>query len=460
MGVFSLLLRIGLIIFTIEALIMTGLAYIPPIGSYVIEAAIDAILLTVLSVAPLLYFVILPYVRAKKEIENAAESARHKIERRLSQVLTAVVDGIITTDDRGKVQIFNPSAENIFGYDAEEVLGQSINILMPKTEAKNHDKYYENYDENSMAKVVGFNREVVGRHKDGSEFPVDLAVSQVEIDGERMFTGIVRDITLRKKTEQALIEAKDEAERASRIKSEFTANMSHELRTPLNAIIGFSEVVSSEMFGPIGHDKYAEYIGDIQDSAQHLLELINDILDMARIEAEKLELNDEAFDLLEVSKTPTSCVKGVGVVVHNNIPSNLPLLYADRRRVKQILLNLLSNAVKFTPEGGRVDVDAFVDDKNCLVLSVSDTGIGMNEEEVICALRPFEQIDTGLNRKYEGTGLGLPLVERMARLNGGVLEIESGSGKGTRVCIRFSAERTISRNQPAEPISQKSTHTA
>jgi len=453
MGVVFLIMRIGLVIFVTEALIMFSFSLLPPIDSYLLEAGLDAILLTVLSALPLLYWVIIPYVRAQKAIEEAAESARHKSERRLSQVLEAVVDGIVTSDADGNIQIFNAAAEKIFGYSAREVMGKSINMLMPNMEADEHDSYLENYDvDQPSAKVVGFSREVHGRHKDGREFPIDLAVSQVEIDGQRMFTGVVRDITRRKNAERALIDAKNEAERASRVKTEFTANMSHELRTPLNAIIGFSEVVSSQMFGPLGHDKYTEYVGDIQDSAQHLLDLINDILDMARIEAEKFELHDEAFDLLEVSRAPMNCVKADKITLVNNISSDLPFLYADKRRVKQILLNLLSNAVKFTLEGGKVELDVYVDEDESLVLSVQDTGIGMSEEDIKCALRPFEQIDTGLNRKYEGTGLGLPLVERMAQLNGGQLEIESESGKGTCVRVRFSPNRV----RPRPPIKAES----
>ena len=448
MGVGFLILRIGLVMFVIEALIMLGFYVMPHIGSTILEAIIDGTLLTILSAPPLLHWVILPYVRSKEAVEKQSEDARHKSEHMLSQVLKAVVDGIITADARGKIQVFNVAAEKIFGYRSEEVLGKSINLLMPELDAIVHDKYLKGFDvEVSSRKIVGFSREVMGRYRDGSEFPIDLSVSEMDLNGQRMFTGVVRDITERKKAEQALVDAKNEAERASRIKSEFTANMSHELRTPLNAIIGFSEGVSSEMFGPLGHDKYAEYVGDIQDSALHLLDLLNDILDMARIEAEKFELHDEAFDLLDVSKSPMSCVAASKLTLVNKISSDLPFLYADKRRVKQILLNLLSNAVKFTPEGGTVELDVYIDADHTMVLSVLDTGIGMDAADIQCALRPFEQIDTGLDRKYEGTGLGLPLVERMAELNGAVLEIESERDKGTCVRVRFAADRVRSRLQ-------------
>lgn len=443
MGVITLVLRIGLVIFVIEAMIMFGFSLLPFEFGPGREAIVDAIFLTLFSSPPLFFWVIRPYVQAQKAIEAAAENARAKSESHLAQVLTAVVDGIVTSDEQGTIQVFNSAAEKIFGYSAEEAIGKNINILMPPHDAAHHGKYMDDYNKTGQASIIGYGREVMGRRKDGSTFPIDLAISELEIDGRRMYTGVVRDITKRKKAEGALIDAKDEAERASRVKSEFMANMSHELRTPLNAIIGFSEVARSEMFGPLGHSKYNEYVGDIQDSAQHLLDLINDILDMARIEADKFELYEETFDLADIAKTPIHFVSTDKITLHNNIPAKLPHLRADKRRVKQILLNLLSNAVKFTPEGGEVSIEAFVHEDGGLVLRIVDNGIGMDKEEIECALRPFEQIDTGLNRKYEGTGLGLPLVERMTHMNGGQLEIESEKDQGTTVSVHFAPERSI-----------------
>lgn len=445
MGVVSLILRIGLIIFVVEALIMLGFALAPFKLSTNMEALADAVLLTVISAGPLLVWVVRPYIASQK----ATESARLQSESQLAEILKAVVDGIVTSDECGIIQVFNPAAEEIFGYTADEVVGKSINVLMPHSEARHHDGYLQKYQETGKANIIGYGREVMGRRKDGSEFPIDLAVSQLEIHGKRYFTGVVRDITARKKAEGALIEAKDEAERANRVKSEFMANMSHELRTPLNAIIGFSEVARTEMFGPLGNDKYKEYSADIQDSAQHLLDLINDILDMARIEADKLELHDEVFDVAEIAETPMHLVDSGRVKLTNAIPKDLPLLRADKRRVKQILLNLLSNAVKFTPEGGDVWVEGRLSPEGGIELCVHDNGIGMEPEEVECALRPFEQIDTGLNRKYEGTGLGLPLVDRLARLNGGVMELESTKGEGTCARVRFAPDRCVPRKPGA-----------
>ena len=409
------------------------------------QVLIDAILLTVFSSPLLFYGVIRPYERAQKAIEDVAVMARQRSESQLAQILSAVVDGIVTSDERGIIQVFNPAAEKIFGYKAEDIIGKSLNMLMPPDQAYRHDRYLDAYAATGKASIIGYGREVVGRRRDGTEFPIDLAISELTIDGKRMYTGVVRDITQRKQAERTLIDAKNQAERASRVKSEFMANMSHELRTPLNAIIGFSEVARCEMFGPLGDPKYIEYAGDILDSAQHLLDLINDILDMARIEADKFELQDEDIDLAKAAATPIHFVNSDQIMLRNNIPATMALLRADKRRVKQILLNLLSNAVKFTPDGGTVDLDAFVAPDGGVVLQISDTGIGMDALEIDRALKPFEQIDSGLNRRYEGTGLGLPLVDRMVRLNGGELRIESEKGKGTLVSVHFPPERTVDR---------------
>jgi len=445
MGVIALVFRIGLVIFVIEALIMVGFTVLPFQMGPGQQALFDAILLTVFSSPLLLYGGIRPYVRTQQAIEEAAVMARQHSESQLAQILSAVVDGIVTSDERGLIQVFNPAAEKIFGYKAEDIVGKSLNMLMPPGQAYNHDRYLDAYATTGKASIIGYGREVVGRRRDGTEFPIDLAISEVTIDGKRMYTGVVRDITQRKQAERTLIDAKNQAERASRVKSEFMANMSHELRTPLNAIIGFSEVARCEMYGPLGHPKYIEYAGDILESAQHLLDLINDILDMARIEADKFELQDEDIDLAKAAAPPIHFVNSDQIMLRNNIPATMALLRADKRRVKQILLNLLSNAVKFTPDGGTVDLDAFMAPAGGIVLQISDTGIGMDALEIDRALKPFEQIDSGLNRRYEGTGLGLPLVDRMMRLNGGELRIESEKGKGTVVSVHFPPERTVDR---------------
>jgi two-component system cell cycle sensor histidine kinase PleC len=240
------------------------------------------------------------------------------------------------------------------------------------------------------------------------------------------------------------------AEEASRIKSQFVANMSHELRTPLNAVIGFSEIIESEMLGPLGHPRYRAYAHDVVESGRHLLAVVNDILDLAKIEAGHLDLH---ADLVEPREAARDCLRLVeqraeesGIALRFTSPGTaLPPVTADPLRLRQVLLNLLSNAVKFTPRGGSVTVAVEADATSNVVFAVSDTGPGMHPDEVKIALMPFRQIDGSLARRHEGTGLGLPLADRLVQIMHGKLEIESTPPHGTTVRVRLPAVRTPSR---------------
>ncbi|MCA1941606.1 MAG: PAS-domain containing protein, partial [Caenispirillum bisanense] len=264
-------------------------------------------------------------------------------------------------------------------------------------------------------------------------------------DGGALTTYI--DVTSRKRNEIILREAKEAAERGNRAKAAFLANVSHELRTPLNAIIGFSEAISSELFGPIANATYKEYVKDIFDSGTHLLNLINDILDMSKAEAGRIELDEETIDVAAAIELSLRMVRkraeGAHVALLVDVPPRLPRLRGDERRIKQILLNLLSNAIKFTDIGGSVSVAACLRDDGRLAIRVADTGIGMTAEDLDKAMEPFGQVDSRLARRYEGTGLGLPLTKALVVQHGGDLEAESAPGVGTAITAIFPAERVL-----------------
>ena len=262
----------------------------------------------------------------------------------------------------------------------------------------------------------------------------------------RVFIHTFRDISERKRAEDRMRSALDEADAANRAKTTFIANMSHELRTPLNAIIGFSEIIQNEMLGAIGNPRYREYASDIAHSGTHLLDIINDILDLSKVEAGQFKVREESVDLAAVIERCLTLIGGKAgaavLTLRREIGADLPKLLADMRLVTQIVLNLLSNAVKFTTPGGAVTVAAVLEDGS-VVLRVADTGIGIAAKELANVAKPFYQIDSGLARKREGTGLGLALVSTYCGLHQAELTIDSAVGRGTVATVRFPRERTL-----------------
>ncbi len=485
----------------------------------------------------------------------------------LSAVMNTVQDGIVVIDGHGVMLNFNRGAEQLFGYQAHEALKHRITMLMPPDSAERYKTFMTARLGRPPSLEPAEPFEELARRKDGTLFPVELSVSEMELGGKRLFTFVIHDISSRKQAlqqikesqeryalalaginegiwdwdassdklyisprtiqlfgtsmainhgrdwldvvhhedqqafraawrahlkgeseflncefrlasdplrwvrqrglayrrkegrvarmagslgditvskaiEQALREALNKAEEASRAKSDFLSSITHELRTPLNAVIGFAEIIAGQFLGPVGSAKYVEYAKDITASATHLLSIINDILDMARAEAGGFILASEQVALDRVAAETFQVLhqraEAAGIDLSLDIRPGLPLLKGDARRLKQVLINLVANAIKFTPKGGKVRLLARFDKRKGLIVEVSDTGIGMAMEDIPLALTPFTQIDSRLERRFEGTGLGLPLAKAFVEMMGGQLRIKSELGLGTKISLRFS----------------------
>jgi len=530
-------------------------------------------------------------------------------------IVETAADGIITTDDKGYIESFNPASERIFGYTTSEVAGRSVNMLMPSHDANRHDHYIANYLGGGAPKIIGVGRELVGVRRSGEEFPMWLAISRMQVGDETKFVGVVSDLSAQKKAEgearlladdneivasilrlsltsedldhilqmalelilgrenldlqgkgsvflsnpktnklvmraqcnlaDALIDtcaevpmgaclcgqaaesmtevekscldhdhtvrmddmsdhghfcvpinyanqnlgvlnlyiphghkvtvherrliwavadtlagvvhrnnkevelrvARDRAETANRTKSDFLANMSHELRTPLNAIIGYSQMMSEEVFGPVGSEKYKEYLDHISASGHHLYGLINDILDISRIETDGFPLAEEEVNTTSLIEECMGVVRTKAQDAGNTVTflnaDPLPSLYVDRRRLKQVLLNLLQNAIKFTERGGTIRIRVEASATFGVIILVSDDGIGIAESDLEKVFDMFGQVDSSLARKYDGAGLGLPLSRKLIEKHGGQLTLESTPGVGTTAAVSLPNERVI-----------------
>ena len=368
----------------------------------------------------------------------------------LANVLAIAPYAIFSISSDLKITSFNQGAEKTFLYSEDEILNQDMSKLIPMRFHNNHAAHIKSFNDSGKQFMHMHDRlEIIGKRKDGSEFPAMASLSIAPSNRNKYYTLFLQDITDIKNHEAELFLAKEQAEMASRAKTEFLANMSHELRTPLNSILGFSQILQGQYLGEIGNQKYVEYASDINKSGTHLLNVISDILDISKIEAGEEALDESDIDIRVLI---SDCFKMVyGRVVSgdisltSNVPKGGPGLFADARRIKQIVINLLSNSIKFTPAKGAVTVIVELNENNCITLEVTDTGIGIEEEDLQRALEPFIQVhgNAATRGHHQGTGLGLSLVKSLVDQHNGSIVLTSEVGKGTSAKITFPAERTV-----------------
>jgi PAS domain S-box-containing protein len=365
-----------------------------------------------------------------------AEEALQTSEEKFRSVVQTANDAIVTADSHGNITDFNRGAEAIFGYSAREAIGKPLTALMPDRFKEPHQRGLKRYLETGEARVIGKTVELAAKRKDGTEFPVELSLSSWKTRAGLFFTGVLSDITDRKRTEALMLHAKEEAERGSKFKDQFLSTMSHELRTPLNAVLGFSDLLADERYGPL-NDRQQRYVAHIHTGGKHLLKLISDILDLSKIEAGRMELTREdvtvasAFDEVIGALHPLAEKKSQALL--QQVEPNLRV-DADPMRFKQVLTNLVGNAIKFTPEGGRIELAARQVD-NQVRVEVRDNGPGIPADQQQRIFEAFVRL-TQTGSATEGTGLGLAITSRLVELHGSKLGIESHPGEGA--CFYFS----------------------
>jgi PAS domain S-box-containing protein len=379
------------------------------------------------------------------------ERDRADDQARLRSIVDHIVDGIITMDERGRIDSFNPAAEKLFGFRTEEVVGQFVTKLMPEPFRSEHEGYVANYMRTGQAKVIGVGREVVGRRKDGSTFPMDLAVSEFRLGDCQYFTGIVRDITDRKRFEQELRQVASELSEAHRRKDEFLATLAHELRNPLAAIRNGLQIIrlSAEQ------DTRDKALTLIERQLSQLVRLVDDLMDISRINRDKIELRLERVPLEEVINSAVETSRPLIDEMRHELTIALPpesiFLEADLTRLAQAFMNLLNNAAKYTDPGGQIRLTAR-NEGDQVAISVRDTGIGIPADKLTSIFEMFSQVDRSAERSQGGLGIGLSLVNRMIRMHGGTIEARSeGPGKGSEFVVRLpiqSGDRVLQRTEP------------
>nr|MBC8280375.1 response regulator [Chloroflexota bacterium] len=379
------------------------------------------------------------------DIRRQIESQLQGSEAGIRAILDATVDGIITIDETGGIESFNHAAERIFGFSADEIIGRNVRLLMPDADEALHDGYLEQYLKTGEKKIIGAEREAKGRRRDGTIFPIDIAVNEVQLADRRLFTGIVRDISERKKLEgeielytESLERAYAELQQLDELKDNFLSSVSHELRTPLTAIKGSAEILlDGQGVNPEIHE---EFLSIINSECDRLTRLINDVLDLARMDAGQERWNDSAHNLGDIVTTAVSTIqalaiqKQIEIVV--NLEDELPGVQVDKDKIVQVLTNLLSNAIKFTPDEGVISISGVekgaVDKGGRFVeIKVSDNGTGIEPDDLEKIFQKFKQVGDIASDIQRGTGLGLPICKEIVGHYNGIIWAESDLDKGS-----------------------------
>ncbi|QUS57925.1 PAS domain S-box protein [Pseudovibrio brasiliensis] len=363
----------------------------------------------------------------------------------LESVLATATDGVLVMDQRGIIRSANHSAEALFNASEDDLLGASFTTFLADESHIAALDYLDGLVANGVSSVLNDGREVICQTLDGDIFPTFLSMGRISSANEQLFCAVLRDITQFKRAEEELVSARYKAEKANTHKSEYLTKISHEIRTPLNAVIGFSEVMQEERFGELGNVRYKEYARDIHRSCSHMLTLINDLLDLAKIEAGKMDLAFEAVSTADIINECVALLQPQAneqrVIIRASTPLSVPKIVADPKTLRQITLNLLSNAIKFNRSGGQVIVSLVLDPNGEVHLRVRDTGHGMSKADLEAALQPFRRLNASAST--EGSGLGLPLTKALVEANRASFSINSEEDEGTLAEVTFPPQRVL-----------------
>lgn len=365
----------------------------------------------------------------------------------LEAIVDLASDGVVTLDASGEIKDLNQAAQALVGYSADDLIGRPFRLLFAEDSRQIALDYLDDIAEQGRLSLFNEGREVECLTAQGGLVPVFVTLGRLTDDQPPAFCAVLRDLSPFKQAETDLVAARRAAEEASAHKSDFLARVSHEIRTPLNAVIGFSEVMLEERFGPVGSERYRQYLRDIHTSGEHLMSLLNDLLDLSKIEAGKMELSFGEVDLNDVVQQCLAIMQPQAnqgrIIVRTSLPLSVPKVVADIRSVRQIALNLMSNAIKFTDPGGQIIVSTLYEPSGEVSLRVRDTGQGMDAADVELALEPFRQVPTTLNQVITGTGLGLPLTKALVEANRAQFVLDSTRGEGTLAKVTFPLQRVL-----------------